>query len=120
MYLKNVTGAGWADKPNYRRVQVTNVRIEDPERYIDPTDQDVFMVLGYYDFDNNPIMVAWDAYKYVMHNTNRSCYVTTNNLQAGYSKGIEITNCSEQKIWIFKADYFKIFLDNYMKELKVD
>ena len=120
VYLKNITGAGWKSKPHIRRVQVTNIRKEDPERYIDPTDQDVLMVLGYYDFDDNPIMVAWDAYKYVMHNTNRSCYVGIGNLQAGYSKGIEITNFAEQKIWVFKAEYFKIFLDSYIKDLKVD
>ena len=29
MYYKNITGAGWYNKPNIRRVQVTNVRKAD-------------------------------------------------------------------------------------------
>ena len=37
LYLKNITGAGWFDKPHIKRVQVTNVRNDDMSKYIDTT-----------------------------------------------------------------------------------
>ena len=113
-YLKNITGAGWADKPHIRRVQVTNIRKDNIDNYIDTTDTEVLVILGYYNFDNNPIMVAWNAYRYISHNTNRSCYVEVKDLQDGYKKGFEQTTCSDQKIWVFRPEYFETFLDNYI------
>ena len=53
MYLKNITGAGWADKPHMKRVQVSNVRKDDMDKYIDTTNNQTILILGYYNFDEN-------------------------------------------------------------------
>lgn len=116
LYLKNITGAGWSDKPHIKRVQVNNVRNEDATKYIDTTSEQTILILGYYNFDNNPLIVAWNAYKYVYHNTIRSCYVTIDNLIEGYRNGIIETECSEQKIWVFQPKYFGEFLDSYIRD----
>lgn len=51
MYCKNITGFGWSNKPNIRRVQVSNVINDDIDKY----SRCLFLVIfGYYNFDNNP------------------------------------------------------------------
>lgn len=119
MYLKNVTGAGWRDKPHMKRVQVSNVRNDDMEKYIDTTNDQTILILGYYNFDGNPLLVAWDAYRYVYHNTVRSCYVSIDNLMEAYKSGFVVTECSNQKIWVFKPHHFSKFLDDYIESNKI-
>lgn len=119
MYLKNITGAGWADKPHMKRVQVSNVRNDDMDKYIDTTNNQTILIVGYYNFDNNPLIVAWDAYRYVYHNTVRSCYVSIDNLLDAYKSGFAITECSNQKIWVFKPNHFAEFLEDYIDSNKI-
>jgi len=73
------------------------------------------LILGYYNFDNNPIMVAWDAYRYIKHKTMRSCYITVDVLKKGYQSGYFVTNASSQKVWIFKSNYFEKFIKDYIE-----
>ena len=120
MYYKNITGAGWYNKPNIRRVQVTNVRKADINKYISTSNNSFFVIFGYYNFDDNPIMVAWNAYNFVYHETTRSCYVSTELLIQGYKKGFIKTNYSKQQIWIFTPNNFEFFLDDYIKCNKVN
>lgn len=119
MYLKNITGAGWADKPHMKRVQVSNVRNDDMDKYIDTTSNQTILIIGYYNFDNNPLIVAWDAYRYVYHNTVRSCYVSIDNLREAYKSGFVITECSNQKIWVFRPNHFAEFLKDYIESNKI-
>lgn len=120
VFLKNITGAGWADKPNMKRVQVTNIRVVDIDNYINTTDKEALVILGYYNFDDNPIMVAWNAYRYVSHNKNRSCYIDIESLLEGYNNGYITKTCSDQRVWVFKSNYFETFLKNYIEKNKVD
>ena len=114
IYLKNITGAGWASKPDIKRVQVTNIRVASPDNYVSTTASQSMIILGYYNFDNNPIMVAWDAYRYVKHKTNRSCYVNIDTLKRGYQQGYLISTNSSQKVWLFDSYHFSKFLEDYI------
>ena len=116
MYLKNISGAGWEKKPWIKRVQVPNIRHQHPEYYVDTGNDTALIILGYYNFDVNPILVAWDAYGYVMHSTVRSCYVEVDDLLKGYKVGYYEGECAGQKIWVFKPEHFLRFLDNYISK----
>lgn len=120
MYLKNITHSGWRDKPWIKRVQVNNVRKIAPESYIDTEITQTLMILGYYNYDDNPLMVGWNAYKYVMHDTERSCYVTIDAMLEGYRKGYHNGTISKQKVWIFTPNYFSAFLKNYIETNKIE
>ncbi len=119
IYLKNITGAGWKDKINRKRAQVSNIKVVSPKDYIPTSSNRTLLILGYYNYDDNPIMVAWDAYRYIKHNTMRSTYVSVDNLLRGYKEGFVVTTDSSQKIWLFNSDYFKTFLDNYISYNKL-
>lgn len=120
VYLKNISSAGWNEKPYMKRVQVNNVRIVSPDSFIYTEQAQTFMILGYYDFDNNPIMVGWNAYKYVMHKTLRSCYVGIENLLEGYKNGYHKCIISKQMVWIFTSSNFELFLEDYIKTNKIE
>ena len=116
MYLKNISGAGWADKPWIKRVQVPNIRLQHPEYYVSTSENTTLLIIGYYNFDFNPILVAWDAYGYILHSTVRSCYVEVDDLVKGYNEGFYEGECAGQKIWVFKPEYLCKFLDTYIKK----
>ena len=120
MFLKNITGAGWVTKPKIKRVQVSNMELDSPDSvvYNRNNNQEFNLIMGYYNFDNNPILVCWDAYRYFKHKTVRSCYVTVDSLLRGYEKGYYEGVDSAQKIWIFKGIYFEKFLEDYSVYLK--
>ena len=48
MFYKNITGAGWRDKPHIKRVQVSNVRKGDASKYVSTSSGETFIILGYY------------------------------------------------------------------------
>lgn len=114
IYLKNITGAGRKDKINRKRVQVSNIKKVSPDDFIPTSINRTMIILGYYNFDNNPIMVAWDAYRYIGHNTMRSAYVTVETLLRGYQNGYIETIDSSQKVWVFNSANFEKFLNEYI------
>lgn len=113
MYLKNITGAGWKDKPKFKRVQVSNLKFDSPE-FLTSSKNTINLIMGYYNFDENPIIVCWDAYRYLEHNTVRSCYVTVDSLKRGYIKKYYEGVDSGQKLWIFEGLYSKHFFNDYL------
>ena len=114
IYLKNITGAGWKDKTNRKRAQVSNIKVVSPDDYVPTSNNRTLLILGYYNFDDNPIMVAWDAYRYIKHNTMRSTYINVDNLVRGYENGYIVTTDASQKVWIFDSNHFEKFLIDYI------
>ncbi len=111
--LKNITHAGWKNKPEIKRIQVTNLWTNKPN-FIQVNEKNEFLIyFGYYDFDNNPLIVAWDSERYSGHKTNRSCYVNLDTLLWAYNENYVSTVNSSQKVWVFKPEKFKKFLDEY-------
>ena len=58
--------------------------------------------------------MCWDAYRYLEHNTVRSCYVTVDSLKRGYIKKYYEGVDSGQKLWIFEGLYSKQFFNDYL------
>ncbi|HHX70807.1 MAG TPA: hypothetical protein GX708_22495 [Gallicola sp.] len=112
--IRNITGSGWKDKIDIKRVQVINILYSSPEKIITTNQNQAMFLLGYYNFDNNPIFVAWDFYRYTKHNTNRSCYVTINHLQRGFENGFYEGVSAQNIIWVFKIQYFSKFVEKYI------
>lgn len=115
--IRNITGAGWESKPKFKRVQVNNLQSESPNMVV-LNEKMINLILGYYNYDNNPILVCWDLYRYLNHKTVRSCYVTVDTLKRGYEKEYYEGVDSGQAVWVFKANYAKHFFINYLKYLE--
>ncbi len=113
LFIKNITGAGWENKPNIKRCQVKNFSKEDNN--FSEVENHYYLIIGYYNYDGNPILVAWDAYRYLSHNTQRSCYVTVETLKIGYEKNIYEGVVMSQKCWAFIGSFFKEFIKKYIE-----
>lgn len=119
--LKNISNAGWKNKPNYKRIQVYNLKNETKDINFNKVDDKFFVIyIGYYNFDNNPLLVVWDALRYLNHNTQRSCYVTTDMMQLAYDAGFIETIVSGQKVWISKPTKFRDMLYSISKYYEVN
>ncbi|MDD4156819.1 MAG: hypothetical protein PHY08_09635 [Candidatus Cloacimonetes bacterium] len=112
--LKNITGSGWISKPKIRRIQVPNLMVTELGTVKIDEKMSLNMIIGYYNFDDNPIFVGWDAYRYYNHKTLRSCYVSVDSLKRGYEKNFYEGVDSSQKIWIFTLDCFDKYLKSYL------
>jgi len=114
--VRNISNSGWKEKPFIKRIQIQNLRLIDPSLYIDTTDTSTVLILGYYNFDANPLFVMWDFYQYTMHKTQRSCYVNIGTMLKAYSDGIFAATDSKQKVWAFIPTRFKEVIFKYIKE----
>lgn len=111
--IRNVSHAGWSEKPHIKRIQVQNLSIEKPELFKPKNNKTYFFFVGYYNFDNNPLFVFWDPGRYTSHKTNRSCYVFLNTLEMAYRSGYIDTVNSNRKVWAITQKNFIKFLNNY-------
>lgn len=116
VYLKQISNAGWEEKPHIKRVQVSNPKKLNLDffRY-DDVDK-ISLILGYYNY-TKPLLVSWDPNEYRRHNTNRSCYVEIDALLDGYNLDYCKKVSMGQSITLFKPEKFGMFLDNHFESV---
>ena len=97
IYMKNISGAGWADKPEIKRIQVNklpDIPIQRKEEF--------YILCGVCNYDSQDVLATWDPFNYMTHNTCCSCYVYISSLEKaasggffhGLNKGKEVMTCS--------------------------
>ncbi len=99
IYAKNISGAGWSDKPEIKRIQVKKLPEIPRQRW-----NDFYLLCGVCDYDFQSIVAVWDPLNYTTHNTCCSCYVYVSSLEkaknnglfVGLNKGKEVMTCSDQ------------------------
>lgn len=111
--LKNITNAGWKDKPNFKRIQIQNIFLkgDTPVSY----NYNKLLIIGYYNYDNNPMIVVWNPREMDKHNTLRSCYILTDTMLMGYKKKYYSTIVSGKKVWLLTPGFFNIFIKDYLE-----
>jgi hypothetical protein len=111
LYLKNITNAGWANKPMSKRIQVGNDKRIDYSMLRNQSSEKINLIIGYYDY-NNPIFAAWKSEEYTKHKTNRSCYIDAEDIMNGYKDKYIKTVRRGQELYVFTPEN----LVNYIKE----
>lgn len=97
IFLRKITYAGWSDKPEKRRVQVSSF---DLSKLPASGGSVTCMIIGVQELFDRYIFVAWNIYEYGSHATNRSCYVHTTSIYNGFLKGYLSRVDQSQKIWV--------------------
>lgn len=113
LYLKAISNAGWEDKPQCKRVQVTNSKLLDLQILRRENARKINLIIGYYNYEK-PIFAAWNPNEYTRHKTNRSCYVNVEHLIEGYEKGYVETYCFGQPVTVFTPDYLVTYIGSYI------
>ena len=110
--LRNITNAGWKEKLDMKRIQVPNLELDITE-FLEFRVPVYHLIVGMYNFDDNPIFVAWDANRHLNKETIRSFYVNIDTLLEGYNKEYFTEDYASQKIWVFKNNKFKEYITDY-------
>lgn len=113
--LRNVTDSGWVDKPDIKRCQVRNVANYDKEFLLTSKPFQTTILVGLYNYDNNPIFVAWDINQYLAHRTQCSCYVSVESLKSGYRNRFFKSIDSKKPVWVFGMNEFGVFINDFIK-----
>jgi hypothetical protein len=119
VYMKNVSLAGWADKPWIKRIQVGNVKTLAPGFYSETTREKVNLLIGYTKVDQKELFFAWNYYRYIFHKTLRSCYVHDDSIQTVLNDGFLHTEDMNQTLWGFVPENFGKFLKDYLDSVVV-
>lgn len=116
LYLKNISNAGWENKPHCKRVQVGNTKHIAYHLLRNETKTRINLIIGYYNYEK-PLFAAWNAEEYTNHLTNRSCYIDVEDIIEGYEKGYASFIRSNQELQVFEPHYMTTYLDWYIKNI---
>ncbi len=111
-FIRTVSGSGWSNKPDIRRVQIKGFDIDS---VIASGHSNTSMIIGVDSLYSKDIFIFWNIYNFGNHKKNRSCYVHVNNIFQTFNKGYTITTDFKQKIWLSDKFNFNIILKDYMK-----
>lgn len=97
LFFRNISGAGWSDKPQIKRIQIPVIALNQRQR------KNSFSYLcGFAKYDNKPFFAFWDPENYQTHNTVCSCYIFISSFEKankygsfmGLNKGKEVFLCN--------------------------
>lgn len=80
--LKNISGAGWSDKPEIKRIQIKQLPELPRQRK-----KEFYILCGVCAYEETTLLAIWDPANYVTHNTVCSCYVYFSSLEKAMNNG---------------------------------
>lgn len=107
---KNVTSSGWSDKPGIVRIQIKNIS----EIFIYTNKNETMLISGLCMYKDKIILIVWNAYRYMNHKTNRSCYANVEMLENCYNKGYFFSRDFDQEIWLCDEWHFNLLIRDYV------
>lgn len=108
--LKNISGSGWSDKDEIKRIQVGNVK----KNIVYTNKVRTHFLGGIINYNEKNILIVWNSYRYLNHETNRSCYVNLESIKTAFEKGYYYTNDFEQEIWLCDEYHFNLLIRDYI------
>lgn len=75
--LKPISGGGWKEKPWVYRIQVRKL---EGDEFPKNSSSSLSLLLGACFFEGKPVIVAWNPFRFLFHETNRSCYLRLEDL----------------------------------------
>lgn len=108
--IKNISGGGWEDKKNIKRIQVGDVK----SSLINSNKIRTHMLCGITLYKEKYILVVWNSYLYKKHATNRSCYIHAETIKKCYERGYVFINESNQDIWLCDSSKFGFLIRDYI------
>ena len=107
---KNITSSGWSDKPDIVRIQIKNIS----DVFFYTNKNKTFLLSGICLYRDKWILIVWNAYRYMNHKTNRSCYVNMSTLEQCYNDGYTFSKEFNQETWLCDVDNFKLLIRDYI------
>lgn len=80
------------------------------------TKQSATILVGYYDDGNVGVFALWNAFYFVGHKTNRSCYVNLSDLEAAAKTGLLFSSYSKTPVYLAKDEKLKECLIKFIDD----
>lgn len=107
---KNMGNSGWADRPDIIRIQIKNLS----DVFVYTTKNEATLLSGLCSYKGKTFLVVWNAYRYMNHKTNRSCYANVAMLDKVYDLGYFFSRDFSQEIWLCDEKHFNILIRDYL------
>ena len=113
LLLKNISNSGWSDKPLIKRIQVRALPVDEIEKN---TVRGCSIFIGVAYANESPILVAWNPFMFLYHNTNRSCYIDVKLLASCQHEGFLKATSSNQKVILADTSHFLELIEEYRRQ----
>ena len=115
-FLKSISGGGWKEKPWVYRIQVRKL-----EGDIFPKNSAyvLSLLLGLCLYDGEPVIASWNPFRFLFHETNRSCYLHYEDLLRleEEPEGFYVSHRSAEPVSLARKDSFGKLLRHLLKGL---
>ena len=114
--IKNISGSGWALKPEIRRIQVkTYWQVNLP-----PITTNEFILLGgLCKADGVLVLCLWNIFSFMSQKTVRSCYVDVDTILEAMKKGLLVKKVSGSKVYICTEGNLDKLIDVFVKDCSI-
>lgn len=108
--LKNISGGGWKDLNEIKRIQIGSIK----DKLVTTNKKRTHMLCGITSYKDKYILVVWNSYIYTNHITNRSCYVHAETIEKCYKNGYVFSHEFDQEIWLCDNTKFGLLVRDYI------
>lgn len=106
IYVKNISGSGWLDKPEIKRIQIKQLPEIPRQRRTE-----FYILCGVCIYEGITLLAIWDPMNYVTHNTVCSCYVYFSSLNKAMENGTYHGNNKGKFVMTSREDKFQEVLN---------
>lgn len=114
--VKKISSAYFPNNDSVYRIQTGPI---DMELLPENSKNEISILVGYYKIDNTEILALWNAFYFVGHKKNRSCYLTIENLNETIENGDLITSYSSTPVYITTKERTSIILNKFIQDNKI-
>lgn len=114
--IKKISSAYFPNNDSVYRIQTGPI---DMELLPETTINEISILVGYYEIENTEILALWNAFYFVGHKKNRSCYLTIENMHETIKNGDLVTSYSSTPVYITTKERTAIILDKFIEDNEI-
>lgn len=115
--IRNIGDAYLPNKPQIKRRQVGKL---DFDKLPLNEKKKISLLVGIKLINNEPVLVCWNPFFFVGHQTNRSCYVLESTMNKGLQLGFYTSEDCKTKVYVCNENNFDKLLSYYIEENTID
>ncbi len=111
--VKKISNACFPNNNSVLRIQTGPI---DVDLLPENTKDEISILVGYICFNNVEIIAIWNAFYFIGHQKNRSCYLTIENLSETINEGYLITNYSNTPVYIATKERMDVVIKEFLDD----
>lgn len=114
--IKKISSAFFPNNDNVLRIQVGPINIDSlPEN----SEKEISLLIGYINYNQKEILAIWNAFYFIGHKKNRSCYLTISDLNETINNGNITSSYSGTPVYITTKERLNVVLEQFIQDNKI-